>query len=221
MKLHQLALGFVSCLSLTLAVQAQTTTLDWTFSRNNQNPSQAVGYTNAPATFVEGNNRWMQTGPEGIYGTANTGLWSMERSGDTAPKLELKYDQTPVETVDLTLVITHFVDNAQFPGTVSFSIPGVTYDGRQLVTPQEGSMIGAWYADTWSWTGVGFPLGGMVNGAPISLYLFPGGDKSLLLDEVKLSIFGAVATVPEPMAGQLAGLGLVLFGLRSWLRRKG
>lgn len=226
MKLQHILIGIAPCLFLAISAQGQTTTLDWRFS-NAANPASptASGTTNltggaASATFVQGNNNYiLGSGPGGLYGTP-TGLWAMDWSGTTAPELELKLDRTPVETVDLTLTVTHFVDNGQYPGTLSFSLPNSVAVGRQVLIPQTGSMIGFWAADTYSWAGVSYPAWGDPNGAPITLDLFPGLNGSLLLDEVKLSILGAVSTVPEPMAGQLAGLGLALFGIRSWLRRK-
>ena len=224
MKLQKLVTGFVTSLAFALTVQAATpeVTLDWTFSTG-ENPSFATGTTNAAtATFLPGGNYtyFQGAGPFGLYGTL-TGLWAMEKSADSPPALELKLNQTPVTTVDLTLVLTQFIDNSQFPGTVSFPLAGAQYLGRQTVQEQTGDMIGVWVADTYLWTGVSFPLGTAPNGAEITLALFPGLNSSgLLLDEVKLTILGAVSTVPEPMCGQLAGLGLLLFGIRSWLRRR-
>ncbi len=227
MKLHQFVIGTVAGLSLALTVQMATAqvTLDWKFNTgaNPSLPDVVTGTTNAAtATFLPGGNYtyFPSTGPFGLYGTL-TGLWAMEKSADTAPALELKFDQTPVTTVDLTLVLTQFIDNSQFPGTVQFPLPGAVFMGRQTVQEQTGDMIGAWFADTYAWTGISFPVGDALNGAPITLALFPGLNSSgLLLDEVSLTIIGAVSTVPEPMCGQLAGLGLLLFGLRSWLRRR-
>jgi hypothetical protein len=233
MKLPQLLVGIGTCLLLAMAAQAQTTlltTLDWKFSvAGNPSLPTASGTTNltggaATASFLGDSRKYhyyFGTGPNGLYGTP-TGLWAMAPLDGVAPELELKLDQTPVDKVDLTLVMTHFVDNSVYPGAVSFSVPGVSFVDRQVVVPQTGDMIGVWVADTYSWTGVTYPVGGDANGAPITLDLFPGmSGTGLFLDEVKLSILGAVSTVPEPMAGQLAGLGLLLFGLRSWLRRKG
>jgi len=230
MKLPQFLIVTAPCLLLAYSAQAQNTpltTLDWKFNTlANPAPPTAAGTTNltggaATATFVQGVNSYIAgSGPGGLYGPP-TGLWAMDWAATTPPELELKLDQTPVTSVDLTLTVTHFVDNAQYPGTLSFSLPNAVAVGRQVVIPQTGNMIGFWAADTYSWAGVTYPAWGDANGAPITLDLFPGlGNGSLLLDEVKLSILGAVSTVPEPMAGQLAGLGLLLFGLRSWLRRK-
>lgn len=225
MKPQQFVLGLAGYVALALSAQAQVTTLDWqfTYPGNPQVPTSSSTTNAAGATFTTGNNKWWDTGPNGVFGTP-TGLYSMDPSGGVAPVLELKLDQTPVDKVDLTLVLTHFVDNAQFSGVVDFlPVHSTTFDyvGRTTVVPQTGDMIGAWVADTWTWTGVTYPIFGSPNGAPLTLDLFPGGTSSLMLDEVKLSILGAVSTVPEPVAGQLAGLGLLLFGLRSWLRRKG
>lgn len=227
MRPHHILAGVLSSwlLAVTAQAQTQTTTLDWKFSTA-QNPAPPTTQENptggtATATFIEGNNTYyFGQGPEGVFGTP-TGLWSMDPLDGKAPKLQLKLDRTPVQSVDMTVVVTHFVDNSLYPGVLGFSLPNAVNLGRQVVVPQTGNMIGFWVADTFSWTGVTFPAWGGVNGAPITLDLFPGmANTGLFLDEVKLSIFGAVSTVPEPMAGQLAGLGLVLFGLRSWLRRK-
>jgi len=229
MKLQRLILGIAPCLFLALSAHAQTTltTLDWKFSTpGNPAAPSTSGTTNltggaATATFTQGVNTYISgMGPGGLYGTP-TGLWAMDWAGQTPPELALMLNQTPVQSVDLTLTVTHFVDNSQYPGTLSFSLPNAVPIGRQVLIPQTGSMMGFWAADTYSWAGVTYPAWGNANGAPITLDLFPGTQYgSLLLDEVKLSILGAVSTVPEPMAGQLAGLGLLLFGLRSWLRRK-
>jgi len=220
------------CLFSVIAASGQTTpltTLDWKFSLAGSPSAPTVpGTTNltggaATATFTQGNNKYyFGKGPNGLYGTP-TGLWAMAPLDGVVPELELKLDQTPVSTVDLALTVTHFVDNSLYPGAVGFSVPGSSFVGRQVVVPQSGDMIGFWVADTYSWTGLNFPLVGNTsgNGSPITLDLFPEfSGTGLMLDEVKLSILGAVSTVPEPMAGQLAGLGLLLFGLRSWLRRK-
>lgn len=226
MKLQQLLIGIGACLPLAFAAQGQTTTLDWKFSAaGNPSAPTASGTTNltggaASATFIQGNNTYFFSTPSAdLYGTPR-GIWAMDWVGSTEPKVQLKLDQTPESTVDLTLVVTHFTGNSLYSDTVGFSLPNEVAIGREIFVPKTGSMAGFWVADTYSWSGVSFPAWGGLNGAPITLDLFPGLNGSLLLDEVKLSILGAVSTVPEPMAGQLAGLGLALFGLRSWLRRR-
>lgn len=228
MKLHSLVLGILPFLSLTVLAQAPTTTLDWKFSNTanpaSPTPSGTVNPSNATATatFSGGMLTYIfGQGPEGIYGTP-TGLWAMEQSA-TAPQLTLNVNQTPVSTVDLSLVVTHFVDNLQFPGAISLALgdPATTTPtyqySREVVIPQTGVMTGSWVADTYSW--------GALNYADFDLRqlvinLVPGAASGgLLLDEVKLTIVGEIA-VPEPMVGQLAGLGLLLFGVRSWLSRR-
>ena len=218
MKLHQFAIGMVSCLSLAVASHAQTNTVDWKFSvaGNPSAPTTSTTTNVATATFVSGNNSYFfGTGPEGLYGSP-TGLWSMARLNQGEAVLELKLAETvPATTADLSLVLTHFVDSgAFFPGTVSFSLANAIYEGRTEVVPQTGDMVGAWFADTYRWDDVSFPL-------EIALEISPGeGNGSLFIDEVLFTISGELVPIPEPMSIQLAAAGLLVFGVGTWLRRR-
>jgi hypothetical protein len=213
MRLNRVFLGLVSSLSLALAGQAATTNiLDWQFSTadNPAPPTIAVNPDggNPLATFTGPNNTYFfGTGPNGLFGSP-TGLWDVE-----AGQLALTLQLSGVGPVDLTVVITQFVDQnrALYPGTISFSIPGGTLVNEVVAVPQTGNMIGSWYRDTYQWTAADAGAG------PITLDLGPAAaGTGMLLDEIQFTL----TEVPEPGCGLLAGTGLLALAMRYWSRRK-
>jgi hypothetical protein len=228
MKLNQIIIGIVPCLSLALTVQAapMVTTLDWQFSAaaNPAPPTTEVDPSGgtATATFSGALNSYYFNSildpPAGAtYYGSPTGLWDVQNG-----QLELKVDRYATAPLDYTLVIRQFVDSVNpqggtlFPGLTTFSVSGAQLDSRTTVVPQTGSMLGWWVADTYKWTQTS--VAGLVT-----LDITPGasGSGQLLLDEVQWTITGDLtATVPEPMPGQMAAAGLLLFGICCWFRRK-
>jgi len=229
MKLRQILVGIVPCLSLVLTSQAQTTNvLDWQFSTFSSpsgatppgaptaattiNPSGGNPTANFPGVVSINNYNYVfGTGPEGLYGT-RTGLWDMQNSQSQNTQLQLKLNLLPASLLDYTLVITHFIDSGGFfPGTFSFSVPNAQFDSRTAV---EGGSIGVWVADTYHWSQLSFP-------GTIELDISPGaGNGHLLLDEVQFIISGQLVAVPEPGISQMVATGLLAFGIGSWFRRK-
>ena len=219
MRLNRALLSLVSSVALVLVGQAQTTnSFDWQFSTADNPASPPTNSITNPsggdpqATFTGPNNTYFfGSGPGGLYGTP-TGLWDVE-----AGQLTLTLNRISVTTVDYTVVITQFADQgrALYPGTISWSVPGVQFISETVKVPQSGNMIGSWYVDTYQWTDVDASSG------PITLDIGPAAaGTGLLLDEVQFSIVGALAEVPEPGFGLLAGTGLLALAMRYWPRRK-
>ena len=217
MKASEIILSIGAGLSLVLTSQAQptTNTLDWNFSfAGNPSPINASGTTNtsggtATATFVGLNNTYFfNSGPGGASGYFGppTGLWDVNNG-----ELDLSLNRTASSPVNYRVVVTQFIDNQLYPGTVGFSVPNAQFLNRNVVVPQSGNMGGFWAADTYSWTGVS------LSGANFTMNLNPGtAGTALLLDDVQFTI---VIPVPEPGVSQVAAIGLIAFGMVSWIRR--
>ena len=221
MKASEIILSIGAGLSLVLTSQAQptTNTLDWNFSfAGNPSPINASGTTNTSggtptATFVGNNNTYFFNttplgGANGYFG-ARDGLWDVNNG-----ELDLSLNRTAPSPVNYWLVITQFIDNQLYPGTVGFSVPNAQFVNRNVVVPQSGNMGGFWAADTYSWTGVSLP------GTPVTMNINPGTiGTALLLDDVQFTISGVLIPVPEPGISQIAAVGLIAFGMVSWFRR--
>jgi hypothetical protein len=219
MKLKTIIVGVVACLSLAVAAQAATTTniLDWTFSTS-ANPSAPDAATsinpdggNPEATFTGNNNTYyFGAGPQGVTGSP-TGLWDMENG-----QLQLSLDLAAVGTVAYTLQIWQFADAGRsiYPGAVSFSPSGGQFVSETVYVPQSGNMIGSWYEDTYSWSGVALdPSVSLdITASPVT--------GAVLFDQVQLTVVGDLVPVPEPSCGLMTLAGLLAFGMISWCRRK-
>jgi hypothetical protein len=205
-------------LALTLVAHAQeVTTLDWKLSlpanptsldsTSSTNPSGAT----VTATFRGTNNTFYPgTAPGGSnsYFGPPTGLWDVN-NGDFLITLN-RIAHVPI---DVTLVITHFVDNLYYPGVVSFSFfSNYTDASRTVVVQQTGNMGGFWAADTYKWSQVN-----VGNDTPISMDIIPGsgGGGALLLDQVQLVINGDLGYPLPPVRPLLTlnqGIGLGITG---------
>jgi hypothetical protein len=151
-------------------------------------------------------------GPNGVFGPP-TGLWDVQGGG----QIHLTLDRTSASPVDFTVVITEFADRSFYPGTISFSLPGVVHVGETVVVPQTGNMTGSWYAETYQWSQVN--LGGNTITLDITPDIsVPGA--ALLVDDVQFSITGNLTVVPEPGFSGLAAAGLLAFAMRNWSQRK-
>jgi hypothetical protein len=214
MKLNQFIFGILPCMGLVLSAQAQMeSTFDWQFSAAGNhvaptlsiNPSGAISeiaYLDGPRTYYYGAE------PSGLFGTPS-GLWSLEGAGD----LIIGMDRTSLAPVDLTLVITQFINDV-LPGTVSFSLDGALFDGRTTIIQQTGTMSGYWVEDTYHWTDLSVVDALTLQINSTSIY------GALLLDRVKLDVVGDLVPVPEPATIQFAAMGALAFAARFLARRK-
>jgi hypothetical protein len=203
----QILLAAAVWLSLALTTRAATVnTWDWKFSASgNPTALDASSSTNywggtVVATFRGTNNTYyVGTGPGGSNGYFGppTGLWEVI-NGD----LLLELCRTAYTPVNLTLVITHFVDGQVYPGIAFFDGNGIessmwnwTTASRNVVVPQVGNMGGFWASDTYTWSQVNFN-----RRLPITLDIIPGTGSggAMLLDEVQFTIEGDLTFMPPP-----------------------
>jgi len=220
MRLNKSILSLVPCVLVALSGQAQTTNiLDWQFSTAD-NPAAPTPETTinpdggTPLATFTGSG----AGGSGVnYAFFSrqgagppTGTWEIDFG-----QLQLTMDRGAVGPVSYTLQVFQFVDNTRsfFPGALTLSPSGAQFVSENVYVPQSGDMLGAWYVDTYSWSAV-------TLNPSISLGITGTGGSPLLLDEVKLTIVGNLTGVPEPGTAMIAVVGLLAFGVRSWLRRK-
>jgi hypothetical protein len=224
MKLNRVIISLVPCLALVLTAQAATPSTniwDFTFSVRaiTNTPPDAPPVGNSitpdggnPRAIIFGNNNtyFFGTGPNGLYGSP-TGLWDVE--GAAGGHVQITSDLVTPFPVTYTLKIWQFADDGRsfYPGTLSLSPSGAQFVSESVYVPQSGNMFGAWYLDTYSWSS-------FIPSTTISVDINPGpGSGALLFDEVQLT---AVLNAPEPSSCLIGAAGLLLFGIRSWLRRK-
>ncbi len=207
-------LCLVLCLSFALAGQAQTTNvLDWQFNTAD-NPAMPTPDTtinpdggNPEANFI-GSSINYSFFPRPGFGSP-IGTWEIDFG-----QLLLNMDRSAVGPVSYTLQVFQFVDSiGLYPGKLSFSIGAPDSFTSSVYVPQTGDMLGAWYENTYSWSAVNL-------NPTITLGITETDGNPLLLDEVQLTIVGNLSLVPEPSSGLIATIGLLAFGIRSWIRRR-
>jgi hypothetical protein len=219
MKLNKAILSVAACGLLALTGQAATTNIiDWQFSVAGNPASPTAGTTVNPdggnplATFSGANNTYFfGSGPSGLYGSP-TGLWDVEDGS-----LQLTLDLGGVGTAQYILEVFQFADSGRsfYPGTLTLSPEGAQFVSESVYVPQSGSMIGSWYEDTYSWSAVNLTSGITLNISGAT------PNTGILFDEVRLTVIGNLGPVPEPSSSLITAVGLLAFGFRSWLRRKG
>jgi hypothetical protein len=199
MRPFKLLVSTIAVLTLALTSHAALTTMDWKFSLPGNPTALDTNSTSlygggATATFYGTNNTYYPGtapgGSNGYYGSP-TGLWDMNDG-----HLLLTLGFTSFDLVDLTLVITHFVDGQAYPGMAIFSgnglpdsNPNYTGTSRTVVIPQWGNMGGFWAADTYTWSQVSLDVY-----KPFSIDIIPGNGYGgeMLLDEVQFTITGGL-----------------------------
>jgi len=215
MRLNKAILTLVSCLSLAFVGQAQTTNiLDWQFDTAD-NPAAPTPETTinpdggAPEATFTGSSINYEFFPRGGFGPP-IGTWEIDFG-----QLQLSMDRSAVGPVSYTLQVYQFIDSGRsfYPGALSLSPAGSQFVSESVYVPQAGDMLGAWYVDTYSWSAVSL-------NPSILIGITGAGGSPILLDEVKLTIVGNLTLVPEPGFGLIGSVGLVVFGIRSWLRQK-
>jgi hypothetical protein len=219
MKPKRIIITLAACLSLAVTAQAVTTNvLDWTFSIAGNPVAPNLPTTinpsggNPQATIFGNINTYFfgsAANQPSLYGSP-TGIWDIEGS---AGHMTLSLNLTGAQkVVGYNVQIYQFADEGRafYPGNLTLSPSGAQFVSESVYVPQSGSMIGAWYLDTYSWNSV-------VPSSSLSLDIAPGaGSSAMLFDEVKLTV---LVDVPEPSSGLIAMVGLLAYGVRSWLRR--
>ena len=221
MKLSRVLLCMVPCLTLALTAEAvMSTTFNWGFGSagnpsvgtGSPNPSGAEGVIALSGT----KNRYFFTRPTpGDYGTPS-GMWSLLNNSQNLADvgtMQLYVNRKASSLLDMTLSIKQFVDGgAFFPGSMTFSLSGSTFDGRVI---NETTGQGQWVTDTYHWSLQNFQT------EAVGLTLSPtGSGAQLLVDSVMFIIDGDLVAVPEPAYTKgLAVAGLLAMAVFSLRRR--
>lgn len=223
MKLNQAIISLIAGASLALSGQAATTNiLDWQFSTADNPASPTPGTTVNPdggnplATFTGDNNTYYP-GTGGVLAGSPTGLWEMLNGSTVNGHLTLTMDAGGIGTGDYILQVFQFVDSTRsfYPGSLTFSIGQPDSASESVYVPQTGSMIGSWYESTYAWSAVN-----LTTGITLDMSGAGGPNTGVFFDEVRLTVVGNLGPVPEPSSSVIAAVGLMVLGIRSWIRRR-
>jgi hypothetical protein len=224
MNLKSIITGVAAGVALVMVSHAASpVTLDWQFNTG-ANPLAPDGTlttntsggtalcTIAADTYQHYFFGAYPTVPPGGYGN-ESGLWDTIGGHITLSLTGGSFN--PNQTFIYTLDIHQFVGDPNFlPGTIQITpltlgAPSSPTSRTVLDTVPNGQ----WVDDKYTWTltpGAG-PLSLTINPSPSS----PSGE--LLFDEL---IWNINPIIPEPGPGVIGALGMLAFGLRTWLRRK-